>query len=1311
MKRQTLLGSSASIMGALLLLVVCSMIAIAQQGTSSVRGVVKDQQGNVIAGASVTLTNLGTSVSRTTTSSENGSYSFDFIQVGDYRLDVEAKGFKKAVVTDVHALVAKAVAVDVELAVGSVNESVTVAAGAGEVLINRDDATLGNNFINKQISQLPLEARNVVSLLTLQPGVTRDGYVAGSRSDQSNVTLDGVDINEAQTNQVGAATGTSSSDAVESDTVTASGSTNSPDASTVIRLNAEAIEEFRVTTTNANASAGRSSGAQISLVTKTGTNNFHGALFEAHRNTLFTANDFFNNRNGRYEATDANVILGINSVGDQRNPRPKLIRNTFGGAIGGPMIKDRAFFFYSFEGRRDAAEQSVVRVVPLASMGLGQLRYVNPSGGITTLSATEVNTIFSTGAATVGTNPLAISALAAAAAKYPANDFTQGDSTVDTRLNTAGFRFNAQTPVKLNSHSARFDLNLTDRQALFVRANVIYDLIGLPAQFPDTPAPQIWSHPVGLAVGHTWTVTNNVVNNFRFGYTREAFTQGGDSAANGVSFRFVFSPLLFARTVSRKTPVTNFTDDVSWVNGGHTFQFGGNIRFIKNNRVSFANAYDSAVTNPSFYAGGAGTILSDTVNAFSPIADGFESAVQNAATALIGRYSQYTSRFTFDHAGVPQTLGTATDRTFATQEYDVYGQDVWKLTPNLTVTYGLRYSLSRPVYEKNGFEVKPNIPLTDYFNLRLAGAAAGTPFNDPITVDLSGPANGRSPLYRWDKNNFQPRVGIAWSPGFKSGFLSKLFGSNHESVIRGGFGITNDYYGNQLAVNFDLNNQLGFSSQTTISANTYNISTRPAPLFTGFGQDVRSLPGITIPGTLTFPQQKPFNESRRIESTLDEKLTAPTNYSWNATFERQLPKGLVVQASYIGRLGRKLLAQRDIMALNNLVDRQSGMDWYTAAGILERLRAQGTPISAVPQIPYFANLLPSNFAFLANDQYFGNAGCADPDSFCIDETLNQTQAVYAVAQGFYGNDWTDTQDVIDTAVHFGLGLPNLFFNSQYGALAAFSSIGNSSYHAGTISVRERLGERLTLDFNYTLSHSRDDASGLQTSGLPSGTFGNGFILNPVRQRDWYADSDFDVRHVVNINAIWQLPIGRGQWLLPNANKVVNGILGGWQLAGIYRWNSGLPSPNFFDDARWATNWNVQSAVVRTRRLSACPDRGGADAPKLFGCDPQGAYQSFRNAFPGESGDRNVFRLPGYVSLDLGLSKTFNVPWSETQKFQIRWETFNVTNTQHFGKMDISRTGTGVTLDPSTATPPSNWSNFTGIQGSPRVMQFGFRYSF
>src|SRR5205814_1750851 len=208
--------------------------------------------------------------------------------------------------------------------------------GAGEVLLNTQDATIGNNFVSQQITQLPLEARNPISLLTLQPGVTRAGNVTGARADQSNITLDGVDINEAQSNDI-----------------------NAP----VLRLNAEAVEEFRVVVSNPNANQGRSSGAQISLITKSGTNDWHAALFEAHRNTIFTANNFFNNRSGV--------------------KRPKLLRNTFGGAFSGPIMKNRAFFFYSYEGRRDASQSAVTpRTVPLPALGQGTVKFLGCGPGV-----------------------------------------------------------------------------------------------------------------------------------------------------------------------------------------------------------------------------------------------------------------------------------------------------------------------------------------------------------------------------------------------------------------------------------------------------------------------------------------------------------------------------------------------------------------------------------------------------------------------------------------------------------------------------------------------------------------------------------------------------------------------------------------------------------------------------------------------------------------------------------------------------------------------------------------------------------------
>ena len=1269
MKSQRLQGIRAAlILSALLVLSSFSSSAFAQ-GTSTIRGEVKDSQGSVVAGASVTLIDPGTNTTRTTTTRESGAYSFDAVQPGDYRLEVEAKGFKKSVITDVHALVAKPTSIDVQLEIGSVAESVTVASGAADVLVNREDATLGNNFVNKQITQLPLSARNVITLLTLQPGVTRGGSVTGARSDQSSVTLDGVDINESQTNSIGAA----------QDNATTS---QLPDSNTVLRLNSEAIEEFRVTTANANSTQGRSSGAQVSIVSKSGTNEWHGSAFEFYRSKGLSANDFFNNR--------SNV------------EKPQLIRHAFNGSLSGPVLKDKLFFFYSFDARRQLSQSSVVRTVPLASMGQGQLRYCNASpctsATITTLSTAQLNTIFPA----VGMNPAAITALAQAAAKYPANDFTTGDSQPSVLLNTAGFRFNAPTPVSLTQHWGRFDYSISRNQQLSVRTVVQYDKTSLTPQFPDTPRPGVWSHPWGVAIGHTWTINNSMVNTLHYGYTREAFTQQGDSSDNAISFRFVFSPLAFTRTLARQTPVQNIVDDVSWTKGNHTFGFGGNVRIIRNTNVNFSNALDNAIANPSFYSGGAGGSLSTPVNNFSPIS-GSRSGVQNAVSALIGRFSQYTANFTFDNDGALEAAGTPTRRTFATEGYDGYIQDVWRFRPNLTFTLGLRYSLEHPVYETQGFELKSDIPLSDYFAQRLAGAARGVPFNGLIHFDRSGKANNADPLYDWDKNNFQPRVAVAWSPRFQSGFLGKLFGRHDESVFRGGFSITNDQYGQQLAVNFDLANATGFVSNFTTSANTFCTSSAvcAAPLFTGFGQAVRPLPRVIVPGSLTFPTNQPADNSRRIETSFDSKLTAPVNYSWNLTYERELPKGFLIQAAYVGRHANHLIATRDVMALNNLVDPQSHMDWYTAAGQLEIMRTQGVDVSTVQQIPYFANLFPANLAALVNANYCGGT--------CIPTTTNglptsQTQAVYYMAAAdFFGNDWTDTQDGLEAAIG-----QNLFFNPQYGALSAYSSVARSWYHAGTISLRERLGKSFTMDFNYTLSHSLDDASGLQTGG----GYGALFILNPIDQRQSYASSDFDFRHIVNINGIWEMPFGRGRKFFGNSNSAVNTILGGWQLSGIYRWNSGAPADTPYDDARWATNWNAQSNAVRISPIQSCPDRGGSVAPKLFGCDPTGIYQSFRNARPGESGDRNVFRLPGYMALDMGISKEFRVPWSEKHKLALRFEAFNVTNTQRMGTLDLSRTGLGITLDPSTgASPPSNWSNFTAIQGQPREMQFGFRYSF
>jgi hypothetical protein len=280
----------------------------------------------------------------------------------------------------------------------------------------------------------------------------------------------------------------------------------------------------------------------------------------------------------------------------------------------------------------------------------------------------------------------------------------------------------------------------------------------------------------------------------------------------------------------------------------------------------------------------------------------------------------------------------------------------------------------------------------------------------------------------------------------------------------------------------------------------------------------------------------------------------------------------------------------------------------------------------------------------------------------------------------------------------------MFFQPQYAALEVWSTMAYSDYHAGTLTIRERFKNSLNLDLNYTFSKSIDNASGLERSGTFSAA---GFITNSLRPDDNKAISSFDMTHIINANAYWDLPIGRGHALLGSINPVLDRILGGWQLSGIYRWNSGLPEGAPFDAEIWATNWNAQSWGVRVRPIEGSPTKSGV-YPNFFS-DPTFAYQSFRNAKAGETGDRNIYRRASYVSLDLGLSKSVKI--KEGQSLQFRWEVFNATNTQRLGGPTRSRAGMGLNIDPHLGTPATDFGRISNIQGNPRIMQFGFRYEF
>ncbi len=279
---------------------------------------------------------------------------------------------------------------------------------------------------------------------------------------------------------------------------------------------------------------------------------------------------------------------------------------------------------------------------------------------------------------------------------------------------------------------------------------------------------------------------------------------------------------------------------------------------------------------------------------------------------------------------------------------------------NLTLTYGLRWGTSTPVYEVDGFQVQPTTSLGGFFDQRRQSAFNGVPFNELITLDRSGKANGRPGFYKQDWNNFAPSIAVAWQPDLPDNFWGKLIGRNGKAVFRGGFRTTYDRIGSQLAVNFDLNNQLGFASALTIPVNTYNVSTNLAPSFTGGIPDVRTLPGIAgnFQTQIAFPLRQNPNGAERIETSLDDTIITPVNYSFNFSYAREFGKGLSVEASYVGRFARNLLGQRDIMHFNNIRDSISGQSFYEAMQALIDLRYAGVPIHTVAPIPFFQNVLP-----------------------------------------------------------------------------------------------------------------------------------------------------------------------------------------------------------------------------------------------------------------------------------------------------------------------------------------------------------------
>ncbi len=977
-----------------------STLASAQTATTSLRGAITDPKGAVLPGATVTLNNPATGYSRTTKSDHDGEYQFLELPPSTYTLTVALSGFATMQQDKVILQVSQPARLDIAMQVKAT--TVIVEVNGEAPLVNTIDASQGNVLNSTQLINLPAEGRDPVAILSLQPGVTyigqavdqnadsRGGSVAGARSDQTNVTLDGLDNNDQLTGKA---------------------------FQGALRAPLDSIQEFRVTTSNSNADAGRSSGAQVTLVTKSGTNSFHGSLYEYNRSNLGQANDWFNEH--------AQVQSGL-----PNRPGP-LVRNTFGASIGGPIKKDRAFFFADYEGQRTNEAVQTTRIVPSDALRTGILQYpcdscvgpfVDPAGnysissaGVVSLTTQGLQSTDTTcqGNGTCpwggGADPNALTIFQ----KYPSpNSDAFGDG-----LNLRAFTFAAPAPAKLDTYILKLDYKLTQsgNHSLFVKGHLQNFHNSTASQFPGMPPNDFKTdNSKGIFVGYTALLSSNLVNNLRYGFIRQGIGDSGLSSTDYNHFRGIDDVQGFTNSVLTNVPVHNLVDDVSWTRGKHTFQFGGNLRIIKNNRTGNAQNISTADTNV-FWLDNAG--IANTGSSLDPggfgypaVSGGFGESYDFAAAAVAGLLTETNKTYNQDKTGHFFAPGQMITRNFKATEGEMYAQDSWRVTPNLVLTGGLRYSLLQPPYEVNGNQVAPSVSLNNWFNQRSAAMSQGLTYHPTVSMNLSGQANGKQPYWGWDYKDFAPRVAFAYSPHAESGFLHTLFGSAGKSSIRGGYGLYYDHFGEGIVNSFDKNGSFGLTTQLVNPAGSQDVDCTPRlpdlttlpPANTLFcGQQVVGPPPAAFPGTVTPPGGTDAG-SFAIYWGLDDKLKTPYSHVFDFSITREISRNFVFEASYVGRLGHRLLQEEDLAMPLDIVDPSSKMDYFTAATMLTKAANAGTDVSQLATIPFWQNIYPQAAGQPAFGQF--GSGCAPNAGGIPSSSFNATQSMYDMYSCFAGNE-------------------------------------------------------------------------------------------------------------------------------------------------------------------------------------------------------------------------------------------------------------------------------------------------------------------
>ncbi len=1243
----------------LAIMVMSGWRVIAQVPTAAITGTVLDPQGLPVAGAEVTVINQGTKAEYKAKTSDLGAFRVPSLPSGLYTVRATAASFKVFEATDIKLDAGTDYSIPpISLVIGSATQTVTVEAGAQLV---QTVAQVSGTVERRQIQDLPILDRNVLNLLQLQAGVNNSGpngtfntVIDGQRTSYGNMTLDGINI---QDNFI---------------------RSNALDFSPA-RPRISQSAEFTVVQQNGGADAGLGA-SQVSFITPSGTNNWHGEGFWYHRNNAVSSSDWFAN------------AAGQDSSGNPRVPKQRLIRNQGGGNIGGRIIKDKLFIYGFYELVRHKSQQTTNTTVLTSTARQGLFTYIptcttNCPSGVTPGVPNTINVL------TAKTPPLPIdSYVSGLLGTVPTsiNNFDTGDSTASQLFNTAGFRFQKRSNRTEDKFGTRVDFNPRQRHNItgtFSWVREVVDRPDIDRTFNLAPKVDSESHVPLLSAAWRWTPRDNLTNELRGGFllsspvfnTTEDFSKGflpcnttlNCGGGTGVNTFLFTDPVTNFQKQGRNTNTYSFQDNANYVRGNHSIKFGWLSQLIR------VRSFTTFNIPPLFAIGLSGVNTRGLGQGNFP--GGISTAALNRANSLLSSLAGFVSSGAEEFNVTSRTSGfvpgASNVRQFPLNDLSFYGADSWRVRKNLTFNYGVRWEYVGRFDESDGLLLAPVInPSSPDNPFRPSPSQAVRTLLDPnVVIDFAGSGTGR-PLYNRDLNNFGPNIGLAWDPW-----------GNGKTSIRAGYSIS---YVNDEAIRAADNataNNAGLNSVITQSN-----------LVATFGGGLPSFqtPTVVVPHPLTLIDQQNGGTPQAV-FTADPNYRTPYVQQWNLSVSRDLGHNTVLEARYVGnhglKLGRVLDYNQVLIGPNGfLADflraRQNGFLALAATGTFNP--AFNASIAGSQPLTVFPNLAGGGLltnATIRNEIQTGQAG--------------------DLAFVYFLNGLAGSVPLAPSSV------------AQVGDL--LQNFSGSTYHAGTVEVRRRWSRGIYFQANYTWSKVLTDSGG-ESQTLVDTLMDVG---NPQLDR---GRASFDIAQAFKANYVYELPVGKGH-RFSSSNHVLGKLLAGWSAGSIFTWQSGAPfsivsNRGTVNRATRSTGKNTAVALGSDPGSSVGLFKEGNGVfmvnPSILGPDGRGTGDDaincsstaftgmiFCNPSPGTFGNlgRRAFNGPTFFNWDFSLLK--KTPVTERVNAEFRAEFFNFLNHPTFGSNDPTNGAVDQNIN------STNFGRISSTISTPRVIQFALRLTF